>query len=319
MVACEQPGWARLPRLADRQCDALGSLVVSPNIPQYDELMWPALSALKDLGGSATVREMYERIVESEGFTEEQQAVYTKDGRMPQIQYRLHWARTHLKGIGAVENSARGVWTITDKGRLLLPDEMREEVKTWRSELRASRSSARRAWLRQIGALPEGPDDADEDATDVTWQDQLLERLLQLPPDGFERLAQRILREAGFANVIVTGRSGDGGIDGVGTYRLSLVSFPVYFQCKRYRGTVPSRDVRDFRGAMVGRGEKGLLITTGSFTRDAQLEAIRDGAPPIELIDGEQLCELLKQYGMGVSVRLVEDVVVHTEFFDDYH
>ncbi len=122
------------------------------------------------------------------------------------------------------------------------------------------------------------------------------------PTGGSERLAQRILREAGFVNVTVTGKSGDGGIDGVGVYRLSLVSFPVYFQCKRYRGTVTADAARDFRGAMVGRGEKGLLITTGSFTKDAQNEANRDGAPPVELIDGERLCDLLKDYGLGVAV-----------------
>jgi restriction system protein len=132
---------------------------------------------------------------------------------------------------------------------------------------------------------------------------------------------KRILREAGFTNVTVTGKSGDGGIDGVGTYRLSLVSFQFYFWCKRYRGTVSPRDVRDFRGAMVGRGEKGLFITTGSFTRDAQHEAARDGAPPIELIDGEQLCDLLKHYRLGVAVqqRIEEGVIVRPEFFDDYH
>ncbi len=285
---------------------------MSPRIPQYDELMWPVLEALKDLGGSATVREMYEKIVEDQGFTEDQQAVYTKDGRMPKIQYQLHWTRTHLKGIGAVENSARGVWTITEKGRSLSRDEVRDQVKAWRAQFR-TRSE---------------PDDttAEESAEDTTasepdWREQLLERLLEIPPAGFERLAQRVLREAGFTNVSVTGRSGDGGIDGVGTYRLSLVSFPIYFQCKRYRGTVPSRDVRDFRGAMAGRGDKGLFITTGSFTRDAQQEASRDGAPPIELIDGEQLCDLLRQYGLGVTVtlRTVEDVTVEPRFFDDYH
>lgn len=121
-------------------------------------------------------------------------------------------------------------------------------------------------------------------------------------------------------NVTVTGKSGDGGIDGVGVYRLSLVSFPVYFQCKRYKGTVTAGAVRDFRGAMVGRGEKGLLITTGSFTRDAQQEANRDGAPPVELIDGDRLCDLLKDYGLGVAVeeRIVEDVVVQPDFFREY-
>lgn len=128
------------------------------------------------------------------------------------------------------------------------------------------------------------------------------------------------MREAGFTNVTVTGRPRDGGIDGVGTYRPSLVSWPVYFQCKRYKGTVPARDVRDFRGAMAGRGEKGLFVTTGSFTRDAQNEANRDGAPPIDLVDGEQLCNLLKDYGLGAKVeqRTEFDVTVISSFFDDY-
>lgn len=141
--------------------------------------------------------------------------------------------------------------------------------------------------------------------------------LLEVPPDGFERLARRLLREAGFVSATVTGKSGDGGIDGIGVYRLSLVSFPVFFQCKRYRGSVGASAVRDFRGAMSGRGDKGLLITTGSFTADAKQEATRDGAPPIDLIDGDRLCELLKEHKMGVAVRLVEDVEISREFFAD--
>ena len=126
---------------------------------------------------------------------------------------------------------------------------------------------------------------------------------MKLDPSDFERLAQRLLREEGFINTQVTGRSGDGGIDGQGVYRLSLLSFQVYFQCKRYSGSVGSGAVRDFRGAMAGRGDKGLLITTGTFTTDAKAEATRDGAPPIDLIDGARLCDLLKNHRMGVVVR----------------
>ena len=273
--------------------------------------MWPALTALKELGGSATVREMYERVVENEHFTEEQQAVPTKDGRMSEIEYRLHWARTHLKAIGAAENSARGVWAITDKGRTITPEQMHAETKVWRGEIRAKRLAKQPQ--EDAGEEPSGEETE-------SWQDQLIGRVLEVPPEGFERLSQRVLREAGFVNVTVTGRSGDGGIDGVGVYRLSLVSFPVYFQCKRYKGTVTAGAVRDFRGAMVGRGEKGLLITTGSFTKDAQNEANRDGAPPVELIDGDRLCDLLKDYGLGVIVkeRKEEDIIVQPEFFNEY-
>lgn len=283
------------------------------SIPQYHELMWPVLTALKELGGSATVREMYEQVVKDEGFTEDQQQALTKDKRMPEIQYRLHWARTHLKGIGALENSSRGVWTLTEHGKTLTPKIMHEQVKAWRAADRAKRQA------RSVADDASSENGADGD--EQNWKDILIARLLDLSPDGFERLAQRILREAGFTNVTVTGKPGDGGIDGVGTYRPSLVSWPVYFQCKRYRGTVPARDVRDFRGAMAGRGEKGLFITTGSFTRDAENEATRDGAPPIDLIDGEQLCDLLKDYRLGIKVnqRIEEDVLVISEFFNEYH
>ncbi|MEX2552771.1 MAG: Mrr restriction system protein, partial [Actinomycetota bacterium] len=251
--------------------------------------------------------EMFEKVVADEQFPEELQEVPHGDGRMSELEYRLHWARTHLKGIGAMENSSRGVWAVTDKGQSLTEDRMHVETKAWRAQLRV-KSQAR-----------EEAEDSDEDVV-TSWKDQLVVRLLQLPPAGFERLAQRVLREAGFVNVEVTGRTGDGGIDGVGTYRLSLVSFPVFFQCKRYKGSITAGTVRDFRGAMVGRGEKGLLITTGSFTRDAQREATRDGAPPVELIDGDRLCDLLKEQRLGVAVteRIEEDVVVLPDFFQEF-
>ena len=295
------------------------SRVSALRIPQYNDLMWPALQATKELGGSATVSEMNERVMASAGVTEEQQAVpHGEDGRVSEVEYRLHWARTHLKGIGALENSKRGVWAVTDRGRSMSEPEMQAASKARRESLREQRLARRRARAAEAEAVGEegGEDGGQEDG----WQDQLIARLLQLPPDGFERLAQRILREAGFTNVAVTGRAGDGGIDGMGTYRLSLVSFPVYFQCKRYKGGVTAGAVRDFRGAMAGRGEKGLLITTGSFTRDAQAEATRDGAPPVELIDGDRLCDLLKEYGLGVEIhqRVEEDVIVQPGFFDEF-
>ncbi len=136
-----------------------------------------------------------------------------------------------------------------------------------------------------------------------------------MTPAAFERLAQRILREAGFQKVDVVGRAGDGGIDGVGLYKMSLVSFPIYFQCKRYAGSVGAGVVRDFRGAMVGRGDKGLLITTGAFTPAARAEATRDGTPPVDLIDGNELCDLILEYRVGVEVRMVKEVSIDEDYF----
>jgi len=140
-----------------------------------------------------------------------------------------------------------------------------------------------------------------------SWKEEVLDAVLRIEPSSFERLVQRLLRESGFTQVEVTGRSGDGGVDGKGIMRLGgLLSFHVIFQCKRYRGAVSANQVRDFRGAMVGRADKGLMVTTGNFTKDAIREATRDGAPAIDLIDGEQLVEKLKELGLGIRIEKIE-------------
>jgi restriction system protein len=230
----------------------------APSIPSHADLMWPTIKALRALGGSGSINEIVEKVVELEGFTEEQQAVPHGDGPQGQIEYRLAWARTYLKGMGLLDNSARGVWTLTEKCRDPSLDE--RTVLTLHAEYTARLRAQQRA--RRKAERDRGPADVDVPDQDVTrdWKEELLEALLAMPPAGFERLAQRLLREAGFISATVMGRSGDGGIDGLGVYRLSLVSFPVYFQCKRYRGSVGPGVVRDFRGAMAGRGDKGLVI-----------------------------------------------------------
>jgi restriction system protein len=153
---------------------------------------------------------------------------------------------------------------------------------------------------------------------ETPWQDLLLDCLLKMKPAAFERLCQRILKDSGFIKVEVTGRGGDGGIDGIGVLRINLLSFHVFFQCKRWKGSVGASAIRDFRGAMVGRADKGLVMTTGTFTTDARKEATRDGAPAIDLVDGEAVCELLKRLQIGVSIRKVEHVVVQQEAFLEF-
>ena len=160
--------------------------------------------------------------------------------------------------------------------------------------------------------------DLEEATTELDWRDDLLDTLMKISFDAFERLTQRVLRESGFTQVEVTGKSGDNGIDGKGIMRLGgLLSFHVLFQCKRYQGSVSSPAVRNFRGAMEGRADKGLLITTGSFTRDAVIEATRDGASPIDLVDGDQFVDLLKNLGLGVKTRKIEkeEVTIDKDWF----
>ena len=102
----------------------------------------------------------------------------------------------------------------------------------------------------------------------------------------------------------MTGRTGDGGIDGVGLVQVNpFVSFKVLFQCKKYAGSVTAPQVRNFRGAMMGRADKGIVITTGSFTAEAHREAIRDGVPQIELVDGKKILEMLERLELGLTTR----------------
>lgn len=278
--------------------------------------MWPTLTALKRLGGSGRIDEIVEAVIADEGFTEAQQEVRRGPGdRMSKIEYHLAWARNGLKLIGAIENSARGVWAITDLGRSFDGDEVQARVKAWRADYNRRYQEERRQ-----SSLAEDDSPADDVVDEPQWKEQLLQRLMGMSPEAFERLAQRLLREAGFRNVEVLGQSGDGGIDGVGVYRPTLVSFPVYFQCKRWANQVGASAVRDFRGAMSGRGEKGLLITTATFSPSAREEATRDGAPPVDLINGEDLCDLLKEHALGVKTltRTIEDVYVLPEFFEQF-
>jgi restriction system protein len=273
-------------------------------VPQYNEFFWPVVQALKETGGSASIAEMYERVVADMRLSEEVLAVPHGDGTTSEVEYRLAWARTYLKKVGAVDNSERGIWALTGKGRAFTAKDAAQVVRQVRSQF-AKRGEQKSA--------PVEATDTKADETDISWKEQLLGVLKSMAPDSFERLSQRILRESGFTKVEVQGRSGDGGIDGAGVLRMNLVSFHVLFQCKRWKDAVSASVIRDFRGAMVGRADKGLIITTGRFTSDAQREAVRDGAPAIDLVDGETLCDLLKGLRLGVEVRSVEIVEIRPD------
>jgi restriction system protein len=292
-------------------------------VPTFDEYMKPMIAALRRLGGSATIPELYDAVVDEMKLTEEQLAILhdPERGDRSEVGYRMAWARTYLKKTGFLTNSERGVWALTPAGRQgdVDPDLVLEQV---RAEYSARRAAAivEEPEAGTSSAIPEPPavlipEDEVPDAP-ASWRQRLSRALLTLSPAAFERLCQRVLRESGFVEVRVMGRSGDGGIDGIGLLRLQrVVSFQVLFQCKRWQGTVGAKEIRDFRGAMVGRSDKGLFLTTGSFSRGAQEEATRDGAPPIDLIDGEQLADLLKDLQLGVRTEMIEKVDVDEAWF----
>jgi restriction system protein len=273
---------------------------------KYDDLMNPVIQALKKLGGSGTIEEINNKVAEIENIPAEQLEVLhnPEKGGVTEIEYRIGWARTWLKQYGVIDNSTRGVWSLTEKGSSLDKVDEREVVRVVREKIKKNKKDL--------------SDSSDETDSEIEWQEELLDVVLEMSPSGFERLIQRLLRESGFVQVEVTGQSGDGGIDGHGILRLNgLLSFQIIFQAKRWKGAVGAGQVRDFRGAMVGRADKGLLITTGAFTKDAIKEATRDGAPAIDLVDGDQLVEKLKQLSLGVSVKKieVEQVTIDPKWF----
>ena len=278
-------------------------------LPTFDQLMNPLLGALRSLGGSGSIDEIYATTAEVTGLSEEilAQLHDPEKSSQTEVGYRLAWARTYLRKYGLLENSSRGVWALTDKAKNITEVDASEVVRFVR------------ALDKQEGPRKRAPDEtAREISEEEDWKDRLSTVLTQkLDPSAFERLVQRVLRESGFVQVEVTGRTGDGGIDGKGIARIhGFMSFHVLFQCKRYKGSVSASDIRDFRGAMVGRADKGLFITTGSFTPAAVKEATRDGAPPIDLVDGNELAEKLKELGLGIKKELVERVSVDDAWFE---
>jgi len=285
------------------------------SLPKYDSLFNPSLEAIKKLGGSASISELNEEVAKSLHLTDEEIS-QPHDERRTELQYRLAWARTYLKAYGLLDNSERGVWVLTPKGKDTGAVDQRQVVRFVNEQSRVKKGKL--TVKNSVSTVDVEVAELAETVLEEKWREALLAELLNLSPAAFERLSQRLLRESGFVEVRVTGRTGDGGIDGVGIVRLGgLLGFPVLFQCKRYRDSVGPSVVRDFRGAMIGRADRGLIITTGTFSRDAKVEATRDGAPPIDLVDGEQLLDKLKELGLGVNIKKIEQVSVVPEFFKE--
>lgn len=282
------------------------------SMPQFHELMNPLLAAMHELGGSGSIEEIAQKVVELSNFPEEILNIPHNPEKSSQteIEYRLAWARTYLKKYGLIENSGRGVWVVVPEKRDIKSVNSQEVVKAVRVEIKKQKET--------VGKEDFSETDIEIPEETQSWRSILHNILIhEMSADAFERLTKRILRESGFVQVEVTGRSGDGGIDGKGIMRLSgLLSFHVVFQCKKYQGAVSASDIRDFRGAMIGRADKGLFITTGTFTRQAVQEATRDGAPPIDLVDGDQLATKLKELGLGIKTEMVEHISVDESWFE---
>ncbi len=283
-----------------------------PEGAQFLRFFGPLLEALRKLGGSATPAEAVDQIARDLGLSDEAQNELLPSGT-PRFPNQVAWARFYLSREGLLDTSKRGVWSLTKKGLTtsLTERDARDIFSKWVKIFAAERKK------RKAEGGPEDQAAGVGDVPQTAHRANLLSLLLALPPEGFERLCQALLREAGFVQVVVTGRSGDGGIDGYGTLQVNqLVSFKVLFQCKRYSKAVSVSQIRDFRGAMQGRADKGIVLTTGTFTSDARSEAVRDGAFPIELVDGEKLIRMCEDLEFGL--RPLKTFEIDESFFEEF-
>ncbi|MCK4811892.1 MAG: restriction endonuclease [Methanosarcinales archaeon] len=266
--------------------------------PKFLRFVIPVIDVLKELGGSGKVSEVQDAVIEMLDVSENELEETLKSGDS-RVKNQIAWARFYLSKSGYLESSRRGVWTLTEKG---LKSEL-DDRDVYSMFKNVRETFKRNQDIKQVNV-------EDEETIEVySHRKELLNLLQSLPPEGFERICQRLLRESGFQQVKVTGKTGDGGIDGHGILEINpLVSFKVIFQCKRYQGTVSASQVRDFRGAMMGRADKGIIITTGRFSLDAKGEAVRDGVPPIELVDGEKMIDMFENVELGLIPKTIYEI-----------
>jgi restriction system protein len=280
---------------------------------QVGQYVNPVLQAIKRLGGSWRPAEVCRVVAKDLGLEGSPELEETLSTGASKFENKIAWVRLYLVLTGYLDRSKRGVWTLTEKGRnapILSDDEVNQLLLDVQRQ--GKRVSGVKSEPDAEANEAEGDGDGAADAEppeESGYKTQLLALIRSISPGAFERLCQRLLRESDFEQVVVTGRSRDGGIDGIGVLKVNaFVTFKVLFQCKRYAGAVSSSVVRDFRGAMQGRADKGIILTTGSFSSDALKESVRDGVPPIELVDGEKLVDLFESLEFGLIPRTTYDV-----------
>ena len=308
------------------------NFIVEPNgAPNYPGMMLATVLALKELGGEGHIYDIEAQVIKNEGMSVAEQSYLMPNSERTKVSFYLGWARTclSLQYSGDLKSFGRGIWKLTDAGfKIHTILDAEEALERYRTNLAIKNRKKREKRIQNPqqtetfdanDALPvnDAPSNEMIHPDDEDWKITLLDTLKNMEPSAFERLSQGLLRATGFTKVEVRGKAGDGGIDGIGFLRVNLVSFKVYFQCKRWKDSVGPTEIRDFRGALEGRAGKGLFITTGTFTKSAIEEATRDSALAIDLIDGDELCDLLKEYNLGVQTEMVEQITINTEKFDN--
>lgn len=294
---------------------------IDERIPRYPSLIMPVFLALKTLGGSGTNEEILNQVIIDMDIPDEV-ADISHLGNMNQseLSYQLAWARTYMKNYGVITNSERSVWSITPQYVSVETLDAKEIVSSINRKNSQKRNNKNVSEITDSEIAQPEDDDPSNDAEEFPdeikpWKEKLADVLHSMDPFAFERLTQRVLRECGFSQVEVTKKTGDGGIDGTGKLKINgIFSFNVAFQCKRYSGVVGAPEIRDFRGSLTTNIEKGLFITTGTFSKAAREEASSPGKQQIDLLDGEEFINKLTEYEIGVHP--VTTYVIDEDYFN---
>jgi restriction system protein len=278
--------------------------------PEFLKYVNPVLTSLQSNGGAGNSSDIIDQIISVLKITEEELEETTTNGQS-RVKNQIQWARFYLFKSGLIDNAQRGIWRLTKEGldKKLNDEDVYLLFKEVQNSVKKSTSSETIIKEQSFEITP--TEDEEHNST-------LISIIQNLTPTGFEKLCKRLLTEIGINEIHITGGSGDQGIEGKGIVKLNdVVSLNIVFQCKRYKETVSPHHVRDFRGAMQGRGEKGLIITTGRFTKEAKNEANREGVTPIELIDGDRLVELFEKYQLGLKPITIFEI--DSDFFKSFN
>lgn len=276
--------------------------------PTYTELIIPTYEVIKEMGNSATNNEIYTKIIEKLNLSDKiVDEPHGENSNIGELSYQLAWARTYLKNYGVISNSKRGVWSI-------MPQFI-GDVQLNKTEVVAYTALKKHKSKKNTEQQVDDEEILDTPNEVAPWRKKIMDILLSMDPFAFERLSQRLLRECGFTEVKVTKKTGDGGIDGTGKLKINGVfSFNVAFQCKRYKGLISPAIVQAFRGSLPKNIEKGILITTGTFSKKAKEEATDPSKQQIDLMDGEEFVNKLAE--CEIVIKAIVDYEIDEKFFD---
>ncbi|NDD29696.1 MAG: restriction endonuclease [Proteobacteria bacterium] len=299
-------------------------------VPPYYKCIEPLLRALVQFDRPLTRGEAIEAGARELGLTEEDLSERIPSGQ-PLYQNRLGWAYDRLKRHGLAASPRRGYWSATPQGRQLLGKHSKglpEALVTSIAQLPRGEEG------ESDGSGPERLRDIDErlyalspteriDQAVAEIRDSVAQELLEIiarsSPRFFESLVLELLHAMGYGtsrdDLQHVGGSGDGGIDGIISLdRLGLEK--VYVQAKRWQGSVGGPIIQTFLGALQLQGaNKGVLLTTGTFTKDAKAAADRAHGRVV-LVDGVILARLMIEYGVGVSHKEVRVPRVDGDYFE---